>query len=363
MAGWVTVSTDDAVPIGPLTEWLHANVAGSHGAVHVEQLSGGSSNLTFRVRDDVHDLVLRRPPLGRVLATANDVLREHRVQHALAATDVPVAAMLGACADVSVIGAPFYVMSMLDGVVYTDAEAVAHLTEADARAASYELVDVLVRLHAVDPSAVGLADLGRPDGFLERQVRRWRTQWETSKQHDCPEIEEVADRLSRAVPAGAHTGIVHGDYSFNNTIWERHRPAVMQAVLDWEMATLGDPLTDLGMLVTYWGPVGERLWRARAPQPHRANAGFPSADALVEWYARASSRPLDDIDFYRVLATFKLAVISEGALARIVERAPERAASTRAVVEELAAAALDQAERSSDPALNGRARAKEAYQR
>ena len=353
------MSSSEAVPVGPLTAWLRANVPGSRGDVRVEQLSGGSSNLTFRVRDDVHDLVLRRPPLGRVLATANDVLREHRVQHALADSAVPVATIVGACGDETVIGAPFYVMTMLDGIVYTDADAVAHLTEADALAASYELVDVLARLHAVDAAAVGIADLGRPDGFLERQVQRWRTQWDAAKQHDCPAIDEVADRLSRALPVQGRSGIVHGDYSFNNTMWERDRPAVMQAVLDWEMATLGDPLTDLGMLVTYWGPVGETLWRARARQPHHANAGFPSAEALVERYARASGVTVDDVDFYRVLATFKLAVISEGALARMVARAPERAASTRAVVEELAAAALDQADRSSNAALNRRSRTEE----
>ncbi len=179
-------------------------------------------------------------------------------------------------------------------------------------------------------------------------------------------MDDVVRWLAAKIPLPLAPTLIHNDYKLDNVMLEPDSPAGaarISAVLDWEMATLGDPLTDLGMLVTYWGPVGERLWRARAPQPHRANAGFPSADALVERYARASSRPLDDIDFYRVLATFKLAVISEGALARIVERAPERAASTRAVVEELAAAALDQAERSSDPALNGRARAKEAYQR
>ena len=340
-------AVDDAVPSGRLGPWLAGQVPGAAGPVRVEKLSGGSSNLTFRVRDDANDWVLRRPPVGNVLPTAHDVGREFRVQRALGDTDVPVPRMVAACDDPSVIGGPFYLMGMLDGVVYSDATRVAHLSDADAARASDDLVDVLARLHAVDPAAVGLGDLGRPDGFLERQVRRWCTQWEKSKQRDVAAIDEVAARLQAALPAASASGIVHGDYSFNNTMYERDRPGHMLAVLDWEMATLGDPLTDLGMLVTYWGPVGELLWQNREPQAHRANNGFPSADALVERYAKASGRSLDDIDFYRVLATFKLAVISEGAHARMASAGapPERLATTAATVEALADAALAQSNR------------------
>jgi aminoglycoside phosphotransferase (APT) family kinase protein len=263
------------------------------------------------------------------------------VQAALAGTDVPVPRVVAHCDDPDVIGAPFYLMGRLDGVVYADADAVSHLTPADARAATDELVDVLARLHAVDPAAVGLADLGRPSGFLERQLRRWKTQWERSTRRDSPTIDEVAARLARALPTEQPPAIVHGDYSFNNTMWQQDRPARMQAVLDWEMSTLGDPLTDLGMLVTYWGPAGELLWRRRAPQPHRANPGFPGGDALVERYAAASGRPLDHLGFYRVLAAYKLAVITEGAAARFAATDPERAAGTERVTDQVATAALD----------------------
>ncbi|HEY8526566.1 MAG TPA: phosphotransferase family protein [Acidimicrobiales bacterium] len=336
-----------AVPAEPLRRWLadHVPHAGD-GPLRVTKLAGGRSNLTFRLQDGRHDWVLRRPPLGPLLATAHDVGREARVQAALAATDVPVPRIVAACDDPDVIGAPFYVMGHLDGVVYADADCVGHLTAAHARAASDELVDVLARLHAVDPAAVGLADFGRPAGFLERQVRRWRTQWERSTDREVPVVEEVATRLARALPPEQPPAIVHGDYSFNNTIWFRDRPGRMQAVLDWEMSTLGDPLTDLGMLLTYWGPVGEVMWRDRPPQPHRAGPGFPDADTLVERYGATSGRSLDHLAFYRVLATYKLAVIAEGAAARLAASGPDgaaRAARTRGTTDHLAAMALDQA--------------------
>src|SRR5260221_477887 len=233
------------------------------------------------------------PTFTRMRAPSPDARRT--VQPALAGPDVPVPAMVAECRGPSVIGAPFYLMRTLDGVVYADAACVSHLSDADAADASDDLVDVLARLHAVDADAVGLGDLGRPDGFLERQVGRWCTQWDKSKQRELPAIDEVAARLRAALPASPPSAIVHGDYSFNNTMWSRAQPGHMLAVLDWEMATLGDPFTDLGMLVTYWGPVGELLWHDREPQAHRANAGFPSADALIERYARSSGRSLDHI--------------------------------------------------------------------
>jgi aminoglycoside phosphotransferase (APT) family kinase protein len=348
----VTADLLDAVPTEPLAAWLSAHVPGAEATgagapVRVEHLSGGSSNLTFRVRCGAGDWVLRRPPLGPVLATAHDMSREARAQAALAGTDVPVPRIVATCDDPAVIGAPFYLMEHLDGVVYTDADAVAHLTEADARAAAGELVDVLARLHRVDPAAVGLADHGRPDGFLERQLRRWRTQWGRSTRRESPTVDEVGRRLSRALEglAAQPPAIVHGDYSFNNTMWQRDRPARMQAVLDWEMSTVGDPLTDLGMLLTYWGPVGDLLWRRRSAPAHRGSPGFPDGDALVERYAATSGRDLDHLGFYRTLAIYKLAVISEGAAARLSAGEPDRAAGLVTTVDELAAAALDLADR------------------
>jgi aminoglycoside phosphotransferase (APT) family kinase protein len=327
--------------LGP---WIADNIPGASGDVDVAQLSGGSSNLTYRVRDGEHDWVLRRPPLSHVLATANDMKREYTVQRGLHGTDVPVPEVVAFCADETVIGGPFYLMEMLDGIVFNDASDVAHLDEAQSLAATHELVDVLARLHAVDPASVGLGEFGKPTGFVTRQVGRWTTQWERSKQRELPEIDEVAKILAANIPPEGAASIVHGDYSFNNTMFFRDRPATMQAVLDWEMSTLGDPLTDVGMVAMYWGEVGEMMWAKREhPQPHRANAGFPSVDDLLERYALTSGRDLSNIAFYRALATFKLAVITEGAHARIAGTEPERAPQVDASVRALASMALDAA--------------------
>jgi aminoglycoside phosphotransferase (APT) family kinase protein len=310
----------------------------------VDQVSGGSSNLTFRLRSGEDDWILRRPPMSHVLATANDMKREWTVQQALHDTDVPVARIVRTCDDESVLGAPFYVMERLDGIVFNDASNVAHLDEAQSRACAYELMDVLARLHAVDPVAVGLGEFGRPAGFVERQVRRWTTQWEKAKQRELPEIDEVARRLAASLPPEGGGAIVHGDYSFNNTMFCQDPPTRMQAVLDWEMSTLGDPLTDVGMVAVYWGEVGEFMWASREhPQPHRANAGFPSVDELLHRYATTSGRDLSAIDFYRALAVFKLACITEGAHARIAASDPDRAAQVDRSVRTLASMALDAA--------------------
>ncbi|HET7652435.1 MAG TPA: phosphotransferase family protein [Acidimicrobiales bacterium] len=326
-----------------LAAWLRVPAE----SVRIEQLSGGSSNLTYLVEADGDRLVLRRPPLSHVLATAHDVGREYRVQSALGAAtacDVPVPRMVAWCDDESVIGAPFYVMEWLDGVVYADANAVAHLSDGDARAATDRLVDVLVALHAVDVDAVGLGDLGRRRGFVARQVARWRTQWSRSRADGPSVVDDVGDRLGRwaeGLTDDAST-LVHGDFSFNNTLWSRTAPAELLAVLDWEMATLGDPLTDLGMLTAYWGRAGELMWRNRAPQAHRANTGFPPAEVLVDRYVAGSGRDAVDLGHYEALAVYKLAVIVAGAAARLAgQGAADRAASARTLTEELATLALD----------------------
>ena len=313
--------------------------------VEVTQLAGGSSNLTFRVQSEKGDWVLRRPPMVHVLATANDMKREYTVQTALRDTDVPVAPTVAFCDDESVIGAPFYVMEMLDGIVFNTAEDVRHLDEAQSLAASYELIDALGRLHSVDFDTVGLGGFGKPAGFVERQVNRWITQWEKSKQRELPEIDEVARRLLAHLPPEGTHGIVHGDYSFNNTMFRKDEPAKMLAILDWEMSTLGDPLTDVGMVAVYWTEVGEFMWRNReSPQPHRANDGFPSIDVLLARYEQSSGRNLDHIDFYRTLATFKLAVITEGAHARLVKSGEtDRIEQAKTSATTLASMALDAA--------------------
>jgi len=342
----------EAAPTGALQSWINSNVGSATGPILVSHLPGGSSNLTFRVRDDANDWVLRRPPLGALLATANDMGREFRVQTGLRDSEVPVANTIAMCDDASVIGAPFYLMEFVDGIVYSDTDQVSHLDEQQALDSSNELIDVLVRLHAVDFEAVGLGELGRPRGFLERQVNRWCTQWEKSKQSENQAIDEVALRLRRSIPSTTDSSIVHGDYSFNNTMWSRSHPKKMVAVLDWEMSTLGDPLTDLGMVSVYWGKAGEIMWRSRSPQPHRLNAGFPSADHILDRYEQSSGRSLRDLDVYQVLAVFKLAIITEGALARIRATQSEADMSTtNSTIAELAELGLDMANSSALPSL------------
>jgi aminoglycoside phosphotransferase (APT) family kinase protein len=335
------VDITEAVPPERLGPWIAEQVPDANGSVEVVQIAGGSSNLTFGVSDGKHDWVLRRPPLRHVLATAHDMGREHRVQSALEQTDVPVAAQVASCDDDSVIGAPFYMMERLDGVVYDDIDATASLTEEQGRAASLELMDVLARLHAVDFDAVGLGDFGRPAGYLERQVKRWQTQWEKSKTIEMPVVDEVSQRLERRLPTESRHAIVHGDYSFNNTMFRRDDPTRIQAVLDWEMSTLGDPLTDVGMVAVYWTDVGEIMWRNRKPQAHRANAGFPDVDTLLERYAGTSGTDLSEIDFYRAFATYKLAVIAQGGARRVEHTDPERASRVTGTVQQLADLALE----------------------
>ena len=343
-----------AVPLEPFQRWLQAAVPAHTGELSVSHLSGGSSNLTFRVRDDANDWVLRRPPLGALLATANDMGREFRVQQGLRDSAVPVARTVTLCEDDSVIGSPFYLMEFVAGTVYADADAVAALSPEQQLAASDHLIDVLARLHAVDFNDIGLSDLGRPEGFLQRQIDRWTKQWERSKQRELPVIDELASRLVRSVPGNTRCAIVHGDYSFNNTMWSHDDPTRMVAVLDWEMSTLGDPLTDLGMVAAYWTGAGEIMWRNRSPQPHRVGSGFPDVDHLINRYERMAGHAVPDLDVYRVLAVFKLAIIIEGALARIrATRPDEDTSGTSATVEELATLALELADRSSVISLHG----------
>lgn len=306
--------------------------------VAVEQIAGGASNLTYRVRTGEDDWILRRPP-AFVTATSNDMIREWTVLRALAPTAVPVPRVIRTCEDVSVLGVPFYLMERLDGVVFRSAGDVAHLDEAQSRACTDELADVLAALHAVDPGCVGLTSFGRPGGFVERQVRRWAGQWEATKFADVPEIAETARRLAAAVPPEQPAAIVHGDYSFNNTVFYRRPPDRLQGVLDWELSTLGDPLTDVGMLAFYWGDMAESIWSTT--QAHRASPGFGTTGELLERYARSSGRDLSRIDFYVALAAFKMTVIMAGA--RI--RDPGRAAALEAKARVLASAALEVAGR------------------
>lgn len=329
-----------------VTAWLAEHVAGSTPPFAFELIAGGHSNLTFKATDaDGRRLVVRRPPLGHVLATAHDMSREHRIVSALGPTPVPVAPTFGLCEDEEVNGAPFYVMGFVDGVVLDHPDKAAALSLPARRAAGDDLIDVLAALHAVDVDAVGLGDLARRDGYVERQLRRWAKQWEASKTRELPAIEEVQRRLVAQVPEQHGTAIVHGDYRFGNCLVDPATGSIA-AVLDWELCTLGDPLADVGYLCVYWTDPGEEPSRASDPT---AAGGFPTQAELLERYSRLTGRDLSGIDFYVAFSSWRLAIISEGVYARYVHgvMADETADvdGFKQGVEQLAESALDAARR------------------
>ncbi len=320
---------DEAVPglnVERVTNWLKDNVAGAQGPFRWDVIAGGHSNLTYRVQgSDGARYVLRRPPLGNVLASAHDMGREHRIISALGSSNVPVPPILGFCSDTAVTGAPFYVMGFVDGHVLRDESAAATLLDASARAAaSQSLVDTMAAIHAVDLDAVGLSDLGRHEGYIARQLKRWYGQWNSQKTRDLPAVDRVHDLLAARVPTQGPATIVHGDYRLDNCMVDSSGKVV--AVLDWEICTLGDPLADLGLLMVYWTGPGDEgsAWAGRST----AVEGFWDRQQLAERYAEVSGRDLSDLNFYVAFAFWKLACILEGVYARYLggalgERDPE----------------------------------------
>ncbi|WP_335982300.1 phosphotransferase family protein [Streptomyces sp. CA2R106] len=277
------------------------------GELRADLLEGGRSNLTYRVTDGTGTWVVRRPPLGHVLATAHDMGREHRVITALADTAVPVPRTLLRCDDPEVIGAPFYVMEFVAGTPYRSEHQLREIGPERTRAAVHTLVDTLVDLHAVDPAAVGLADFGRPEGFLDRQLRRWGKQLDASRSRELPGVDELHAALGRSLPHSPAPAIVHGDYRLDNVLIDTD--GRLTAVLDWEMSTLGDPLTDLGLLVMYTEQRSADLLAA----PTTGGApGHPDSREIVARYAERSGRDVSFVDWYTAFAYFKLAVILEG---------------------------------------------------
>ncbi|WAX80842.1 phosphotransferase family protein [Streptomyces sp. KMM 9044] len=282
-----------------------------NGPLSGRLIEGGRSNLTYTVSDGTAKWVVRRPPLGHVLATAHDMRREHRVISALHSTPVPVPRTVLLCEDEEVLGAPFYVMEFVEGTPYRTAGQLAPLGPERTRQAVLGLVDTLVDLHAVDPDEVGLAGFGRPEGFLDRQLRRWGKQLDASRNRDLAGIDELHAALGRELPRSPAPAVVHGDYRLDNVLIASADGGTdsIRAVLDWEMSTLGDPLTDLGLLVMYGMPLG----MPDSPVSTTAEApGHPSPTELIERYAARSGRDVCAVSWYTAFAWFKLAVILEG---------------------------------------------------
>jgi aminoglycoside phosphotransferase (APT) family kinase protein len=303
-----------------LSRYLDDRLPGE-GSFEVERHRAGHSNETFFIRRSGHQWVLRRPPRGSFLPTAHDVMREHRVLSALADRPARSPRAVLACEDVSVIGATFYVMEKVEGIVVRDRlpPFVDEGTDAERRALGEELIDALVELHDVDWRAAGLEGWGRPTGYLERQLRRWTGQLTIATQFSrpLPELLQVGEWLAERVPPSPPATIVHGDYKLDNVVLAPDPPVRVAAILDWEMSTIGDPMADLGYLLSFWREPGdppdpvliEQVELTRLP-------GFSSRDELVHRYAERSGRTVGDLTWYAVLATWKLAILLEGSYAR-----------------------------------------------
>jgi aminoglycoside phosphotransferase (APT) family kinase protein len=337
---------ESAVPgidVGAVTSWLQSNVERATGPFTFDVIAGGHSNLTYRVTgSDGTRFVLRRPPLGHVLASAHDMGREHRILSGLQSSNVPVPPVEGFCDDISVNGAPFYVMGFVDGHVLRDRDSSERAldTEAKRANASRSLVDTMAAIHAVDLDAAGLGQLGRHEGYIERQLKRWYGQWNQGKTRELDAVDRVHDALLSRIPEQGPATIVHGDYRLDNCMVDSNGDVV--AVLDWEICTLGDPLADVGLLQVYWNGPNDvaGAWSGTAT----AAPGFWDRRQLAERYAEVSGRDISQLDFYVAFAFWKLACILEGVYSRYLggalgDRPPEELAPFKMQVEQAAATA------------------------
>lgn len=288
----------------------HPDVVGD-GTLSARVIAGGRSNLTYRVDGGLRPLVVRRPPLGHVQTTAHDMAREHRVISALQGSSVPVPPVVALVDDPSAgTGGEFYVMDLVEGTVLAHTSQNTTYTADELRTVSLELATLLAELHAIEPADVGLADLGRSDGYLDRQLRRWRTQLDGSRSRPVPSLDDLQERLAERVPTTRRSSIVHGDYRLDNVL-VGDGPRIT-AILDWEMATLGDSAVDLGMLGLYWHIREIEGGGSVAPSAVDQAAGYPSFDELVDAYSARLGSSVPDLGWYRAFAAYKLAVILEG---------------------------------------------------
>lgn len=310
----VDASPVPGIDVPAVSGWLERHVAGAQAPFRFDAIAGGHSNLTYRVTGaDGTKYVVRRPPLGHRLASAHDMGREFRIIDGLQHSAVPVPRSLGYCNDDTVNDSPFYVMAFVDGHVIRDrATAEAQLDRAARAHAGESIVDTMVAIHQVDLAAVGLDDLGKHEGYIGRQLKRWYGQWNAQKTRELPEVDQVHDALLQQIPDQGPATIVHGDYRLDNCMVDDHGSVI--AVLDWEICTLGDPMADLGLLHVYWtGPNDEpSAWTSSATTAD----GFLDRADLVRRYAEVSGRDISQLPFYVSFAYWKLACILEGVYAR-----------------------------------------------
>ncbi|WP_204806294.1 phosphotransferase family protein [Mycobacterium riyadhense] len=307
-------STDrlNGLDLPALDRYLRSLGIGRDGELRGELISGGRSNLTFRVYDDATSWLVRRPPLHGLTPSAHDMAREYKVVAALQDTPVPVARTIALCDDDSVLGAPFQIVEFVVGQVVRRRAQLDAFSRSAIDGCVNALIRVLVDLHSIDPNAVGLSDFGKPSGYLERQVRRWGSQWELVRLPDDRRDADVArlhSALQQAIPQQSRTSIVHGDYRIDNTILDADDPTRVRAVVDWELSTLGDPLSDAALMCVYRDPALDLIVNAQAAW---TSPLLPNADELADRYSLVSGQPLGHWEFYMALAYFKLAIIAAG---------------------------------------------------
>jgi aminoglycoside phosphotransferase (APT) family kinase protein len=325
-----TVPAGDTVPgiesVSRLARWLTANgVPAADRLPSVQLIAGGRSNLTYRLEFPAPSgpvrLVLRRPPLGHVLPTAHDMAREYRLISALHGTSIPVARPVTFCSDTDIIGAPFYMMEYVDGLVVRTKDQAAVITPEQARLVSDRLAEMLAAIHQLDVAAAGLGDFGRPEGYLRRQLSRWQRQWDLSASRDVPGYAELVARLEAGLPETSEGTLVHGDFRLDNVLLAIGAEPRIAAVVDWEMATLGDPLADLALTLVYWADPGDTEWAdVQVGATATSGPGFLTRAEFAASYAARTGRDLSGIGYYMAFGCFKLAVVLEGINARFLQR-------------------------------------------
>lgn len=304
------VRSDEEFNREALAAYLRGQLPGAEGPLDVEQFPGGHSNLTYLLRFGDHEFVMRRPPLGPVAPTAHDMGREYRVLVAIWSVFPPAPRPYLLCEDLGIIGAPFYVMERRRGIVVRR-EIPAEIGDnlGLRRRVSEAVVDTMVGLHAVDYAAVGLGNLGKPAGFVERQVKGWAERWEGAKDREVPAINQLAKWLAERIPTPTAATLVHGDLKLDNVMLDSKDPGHVVAVLDWEMCTAGDPLVDLGLLLCYWGHVGDPTARRDSVPSVTAGPGWLTRDEIINRYRKKTGRDVSKIAFYEILAMYKIAVV------------------------------------------------------
>lgn len=328
-----------ALDLSALADWMRATGVDVSGDLTATRVGRGQSNLTYRLVDESGaSWIARRPPLGHLLASAHDVVREYRILEALQDSDVVVPRLVGVCEDPAVADVPVVVMAHVDGAVVDQMDVAESLPPEVRRELGLNLARTLARIHAVDVDAVGLGDLASRSPYAERQLKRWSRQFEDSRTQDRPDLDALTQLLRDNVPAPGSLSLVHGDFHIRNVIVDATTGS-LNAVLDWELSTLGDPIADIGSTLAYWPHAGEAASGLFAAP---TLPGFPTRDELAAEYLAASGRDGATLAFWHVLGVWKIAIISEGVYRRVLDN-PANTAEGGAPTPERIQAVIDHA--------------------